>query len=153
MPSEYASKFGPAIAGLIAQKRAMGYPYDTSAAILGRFDAFAASKFPGEESLTKDLCMAWATMREGEHQNTLLRRVTPVIMPGFIQQLQAWHDEFMAGRPADVNNIAAWAYTAIDDYIRKEENKCFVQAEEIMEPSPVPTAAAAEAEPEMESFG
>lgn len=78
MASEYVSKLGPAIAGLIAQKRAMGYPYDTSAAILGRFDAFAANRFPGEASLTKDLCMAWATMREGEHQNTLLRRVTPV---------------------------------------------------------------------------
>ena len=61
----------------------------------------------------------------------LLRRVTPVIMPGFIQQLQAWHDEFMAGRHADVNNIAAWAYTAIDEYIRQEENRQFTPAEEI----------------------
>lgn len=78
MDNDYTSSLGPAIAGLIAQKRAMSYPYDTSAAILRRFDAFAASEFPDEAGLTKGLCMAWATRRDGEHQNTLLRRVTPV---------------------------------------------------------------------------
>ena len=61
----------------------------------------------------------------------LLRRVTPVIMPGFVEQLQTWHDEFMAGMHADVKNIAAWSYTAIDEYIRAEENKQFTPAEEI----------------------
>lgn len=61
----------------------------------------------------------------------LLRRVTPVIMPGFVQQLQTWHDEFMAGTHADVQNIAAWTYKAIDEYIRQEENKQFTPAEEI----------------------
>lgn len=61
----------------------------------------------------------------------LLRRVTPVIMPGFIIQLQTWHDEFMAGRHSDVRNIAAWTHKAIDDYIRAEENKCFTSAQEV----------------------
>lgn len=61
----------------------------------------------------------------------LLRRVTPVIMPGFVIQLQTWHDEFMAGRHSDVRNIAAWTHKAIDDYIRAEENKCFTSAQEV----------------------
>lgn len=63
----------------------------------------------------------------------LLRRVTPVIMPGFILQLQTWHDEFMAGTHSDVRNIPAWAYKAIDEYIRSEEDKCFTPAEEVTE--------------------
>ncbi len=66
----------------------------------------------------------------------LLRRVTPVIMPGFIIQLQTWHDEFMAGRHADVKKIAAWAYKSIDEYIRAEEDKCFAVAEEIEDDKP-----------------
>ncbi len=63
----------------------------------------------------------------------LLRRVTPVIMPGFIVQLQTWHDEFVAGRHSDVKKLAAWAYKSIDEYIRTEEDKCFTPAEEIKE--------------------
>ena len=66
-----------------------------------------------------------------------IRRITPVIMPGFIQQLQVWHDEFMAGKHRDVKKIAAWAYTAIDDYIRAEEDKQFTPAEEVKDQEPI----------------
>ncbi len=61
----------------------------------------------------------------------LLRRVTPSIMTGFVQQLQSWHDEFMAGQHSDVKNIAAWAYTSIDQHIRQEEDKYFTAAEPV----------------------
>ena len=55
------------------------------------------------------------------------------MMTGFITQLKTWHDEFMAGKHSDVKSIPAWAYTAIDDYIRNEENKYFTPYEEIKE--------------------
>lgn len=67
---------------------------------------------------------------------TLLRRVTPDMMSGFVAQLQTWHDEFMAGQHADVKNIPAWAYTSIDEFIRNEESKYFTPAEEIPADSP-----------------
>lgn len=61
----------------------------------------------------------------------LLRRVNPSMMTGFITQLKTWHDEFMDGKHSDVKSIPAWAYTAIDSYIRTEENKYFTTCEEI----------------------
>lgn len=65
----------------------------------------------------------------------ILRRVTPVIMPGFLLQLQKWHDEFIAYKHTDVENLPGWSYRAIDEYIREEEKKCFASVEEIMPPS------------------
>lgn len=70
----------------------------------------------------------------------LLRRVTPGIMSGFVLQLQTWHDEFMAGKHADVKNLPAWAYTSIDEYIREEESRYFTPAEEIASPAPATAA-------------
>lgn len=67
---------------------------------------------------------------------TLLRRVTPDMMSGFVAQLQTWHDEFMTGQHADVKNIPAWAYTSIDEFIRNEESKYFTPAEEITSGQP-----------------
>ena len=70
-----------------------------------------------------------------------LRSVNKVIMPGFVRQLQQWHDEFMDGRHADVNNIADWARKAIKEYILAEEAKFFTPAEEIT-PEPAPEQSA-----------
>lgn len=61
----------------------------------------------------------------------LLRRVTPVIMPALLAQLQTWHDEFLAHQHPDVKNLAAWAHTSIDNFIREKEKKYFVQAEDV----------------------
>lgn len=73
----------------------------------------------------------------------LLRRVTPVIMPGFVKQLQDWHDEFIAGRHTDVKSLPGWAYTAIDEYIRREENAFFTPVEEVKsEPAAAPKGRA-----------
>lgn len=84
----------------------------------------------------------------------LLRRVTPGIMSGFVLQLQTWHDEFMAGKHADVKNLPAWAYTSIDEYIREEESRYFTPAEEIASPAPAAAAQqpAATSNPIMEEF-
>jgi len=62
----------------ISQKRASGYPYQSSARILHHFDLLAAEKFPGENTITREMCSAWILSKPGEHPNGLLRRVTPV---------------------------------------------------------------------------
>ena len=83
------------------------------------------------------------------HARTFLRRVNAAIMPGFVIQLQTWRDEFMAGRHADVKDIAGWAYTAIDKYIHAEQSKFFTPVEEVIETSdPVDTGN----EPEMQGW-
>ena len=70
--------FNPYIEGLIEQKRAIGYPYKTSARILKAFDAFCRTDYPDEVVLTKEIAMHWAEQKQGEHVNYLIRRITPV---------------------------------------------------------------------------
>lgn len=66
------------IKDFISLKRALGYPYQSSARILHHFDLLAAEKFPGESTITREMCSAWIHLKPGEHPNGLLRRVTPV---------------------------------------------------------------------------
>lgn len=63
---------------LIGQKRASGYPYIASAKILGYLDSLIVNKFPASNTLTKEICDVWITECPCLHQNTLLRRITPV---------------------------------------------------------------------------
>ena len=42
-----------AIAGLVAEKRALGYKYVSEERALARFDAFCASEFPGLDTVTR----------------------------------------------------------------------------------------------------
>ena len=71
---------GPAltIEAFIIQKRAAGYPYNTSARVLGYLDAMISKSFPDSDILSKKICNAWIDKCSSFHQNTLLRRVTPV---------------------------------------------------------------------------
>lgn len=75
---EYSSVFAPYIAGLIEQKRALGYKYDSQPGILRRFDAFCIEYHPRETTITRELLLDWATRRTGEHPTTLQGRITPV---------------------------------------------------------------------------
>lgn len=74
----FKSLIGTCIKDFIDQKRALGYPYRSSARILHHLDMLAYEKFPGESMLTKEMCTAWLRLKPGEHPNGLLRRVTPV---------------------------------------------------------------------------
>jgi integrase len=74
----FRSLIGGCINSFIAQKRALGYPYQASARILHHFDLLAAEKFPNEQTVTKEMCDAWLQIKPGEHPNGLLRRITPV---------------------------------------------------------------------------
>ena len=50
-----------AITALVAEKRAVGYKYDTEARVLARFEAFSQREFPGQETLTESSVQAWIT--------------------------------------------------------------------------------------------
>ena len=75
---EYSSAFAPYITGLIEQKRALGYKYDSQPGTLRRFDTFCIERYPQETAITRELMMDWATKRLGEHPGTLQGRITPV---------------------------------------------------------------------------
>jgi integrase len=75
---EFQSPLGNSIEKYIVQKRAAGFPYNSSARILHHFDILVADKFPNEPTLTKEICTAWLNCKLGEHPNGLLRRITPV---------------------------------------------------------------------------
>lgn len=74
----FTSGLAAHIQSLLDFKHAMGFPYDTPERSLRRFDAMCARDYPGQTVLTKDMAMAWATSRDGEHVNGQLRRITPV---------------------------------------------------------------------------
>jgi len=78
MSYHFSSNFKPYIEGLIEQKQAVGYPYDTSARILKDFDRFCSNNHPASTALTTEITMHWAAKRTDEHVNNLFRRITPV---------------------------------------------------------------------------
>lgn len=74
----FCSKLRADFEAFISQKRAAGYPYNTSAKVLGYLDTMITEDFPESEILSKEICDAWIEKCSKLHQNTLLRRITPV---------------------------------------------------------------------------
>lgn len=74
----FRSKLRTDIEAFIIQKRAAGYPYLTSAKVLGYLDTMAAKNYPDCMELSKEICDAWIDECSKLHPNTLARRVTPV---------------------------------------------------------------------------
>ena len=50
-----------AITALVAEKRAVGFKYDTEERVLARFAAFSASQFPGLQAPDRASVEAWIT--------------------------------------------------------------------------------------------
>ncbi|MDQ6778213.1 MAG: tyrosine-type recombinase/integrase [Actinomycetota bacterium] len=69
-----------AIAGLVAEKRAVGYKYVSEERALARFHAFSASEFPGLETVTRASVQAWiaAARRRAVKPATLQSVAAPV---------------------------------------------------------------------------
>jgi integrase len=76
--NDLASGLAAHIRALVELKHAIGLPYATSERHLRRFDAVCARDYPGVDILTREMAMAWAFARPGEHVNTQTRRITPV---------------------------------------------------------------------------
>lgn len=74
----FESRFASQIEDFIAQKNALGFGYLESSRLLRDFDRFCLTHFPEENSLTKELCLAWATKKDTEGNNTFRNRMMPV---------------------------------------------------------------------------
>ena len=69
-----------AIAGLVAEKRAVGYKYVSEERALARFEVFCAGEFPGLETVTRASVEAWiaAARRRAVKPATLQSLAAPV---------------------------------------------------------------------------
>jgi integrase len=74
----FKSGIGTYIHSFVEQKQACGYPYRSSSQILHRFDLMVTVEFPEAVTLTKEICNKWISIKQNEHPNGLLRRITPV---------------------------------------------------------------------------
>ena len=75
---KYLSVFATHISGLIEQKRALGYKYDSQPAILKRFDTFCIERYSGKTELDREIVLDWSVKRPNEKPATLQGRITPV---------------------------------------------------------------------------
>lgn len=74
----FESCFAHRIETFIAQKNALGFNYLESSRILRDFDRFCMTHFPTTASLTEEICMAWATKKNTEGNNTFRNRLMPI---------------------------------------------------------------------------
>jgi integrase len=74
-----AITLGDAIAGLVGEKRAVGYKYHAEALVLARFEAFTRREFPGLDTLTEASVQGWITAarRRGVKPATLQALAAP----------------------------------------------------------------------------
>ena len=66
MPTDFESKFAPYIEGLIEQKRANGFAYDSGVKLLRRFDQYCIEHFPLLDTVTFELAAKWASSSPGQ---------------------------------------------------------------------------------------
>jgi integrase/recombinase XerD len=78
MNEPISGHFKSYIEGLIEQKRAIGYTYDTPVSVLKAFSLFCTNNYPHETVLTKEIVMHWAERRPAEVLSTLSFRITIV---------------------------------------------------------------------------
>jgi len=135
---EYSSGIGEYIASFVRQKRVAGYPYNESARILQYFDHMIFEEFPEAETITKQIIDCWISHQSQVHQNTLLRRMTPVrqlsvymsglgietcIVPGHIPDKQIRYDPHIYTKEeliqlfAVIDDLPASAFSPYKRYI------------------------------------
>ena len=71
----FRSNLGTDMESFIAQKRAAGYPYLTSAKVLGYLDTMVTESFPESDVLSKEICNAWIKECSKLHQNRRSYRI------------------------------------------------------------------------------
>ena len=66
------SRFGEQIRAFVGYKNSLGFPYDESIRILGRFDDFCVERFPEKDCLDRELALAWLEKRDTENTEIAL---------------------------------------------------------------------------------
>ena len=79
MTYTFESCFAARIEDFIAQKNALGFGYLESSRLLRDFDRFCMTHFPEENFLTEELCLAWATKKNTEGNNTFRNRMMQTV--------------------------------------------------------------------------
>lgn len=78
MKRVFNSRFAGRMAAFVAEKHALGYPYNDSGRILANFDRFCTERFPDSDALSKEVCLAWAVRRDTEEKNCFRNRLSVV---------------------------------------------------------------------------
>jgi len=74
----FVSALAKHITRFVEQKRALGFPYIDSERIVANFDKFCAEYYPEEQTITEEMGLRWATLRETEGKKSLSTRIGPV---------------------------------------------------------------------------
>lgn len=83
----YTSNLAPHIEKYIQYRCSLGFSKSTYSEALRRFDRFCAERFPSADSITEDLAMTWAELRDSESENGRIRRL--ITLNGFSKYLAA----------------------------------------------------------------
>ena len=75
---ELASALAPHIEGLLAEKRALGFSYDTEEGVLARFDAYCRDRELERPEITRDLLDGWLERSPTEGWHNHVKRVNAV---------------------------------------------------------------------------
>jgi len=94
MNNEYSSVFAPYISGLVATKRAVGYAYETAEYYLHDFDSHC-SLHAKCKSLSRELVLEWAPIKDGENPGTHRVRLSPIRELGKHMQSLGVSDAFV----------------------------------------------------------
>ena len=81
------SRFGEQIRAFVGYKNSLGFPYDESIRILGRFDDFCVERFPEKDCLDREFALAWLEKRDTE--NTAGHRNRIMVIREFAKYLRA----------------------------------------------------------------
>lgn len=74
----FHSNFKSYIKGVIEQKHAIGYSYETQSYLLRCFDRFCQKHYPHETGLTKEIVLHWSERRDNEHLKSMEGRISVV---------------------------------------------------------------------------
>lgn len=111
------------IEGLIQQKRADGYAYNSEEKLLKRFDTFCAQNYPELTTVTYEMAAKWSEARPGEGDAYHNRRMSMVkVLSEYILSL---------GQEAYIPNFFCKAYRPVLYIPSKEEVKELLQKMDI----------------------
>ena len=78
MNASFFCGFGNYIYEFIQEKHALGYPYVVSEQTLHSFDKFCLENFPNADTLSEEICNAWAVIRPTEKSVSFQKSVNKI---------------------------------------------------------------------------
>jgi len=78
MKYEFNSAFAPQLRDFVAQKKALGFLYNSEAKTLEGFDRLCCARVPDATELTREVCNLWAVKKPTENRTSFRNRISPV---------------------------------------------------------------------------